>query len=136
MNEAGYPHPGTRLQLLTPIPGRESPTRKVTAMEGDQQDIPASTSPRALTEVATLLAQEQRARRIREDRFRAVAEASSDLLWITTPDGFMHEESPTWRAFTGQGALDALGQTWLDALHPDDREPLEETLIQTLATGW
>jgi PAS domain S-box-containing protein len=105
-------------------------------MEGDQQDIPASTSPRALTEVATLLAQEQRARRIREDRFRAVAEASSDLLWITTPDGFMHEESPTWRAFTGQGAPDALGQTWLDAIHPDDREHLEETRIQTLATGW
>lgn len=101
-------------------------------MEGDQQDISASPLP----EVATLLAQEQHVRRIREDRFRAVAEASSDLLWITTPDGFMHEESSTWRAFTGQGAPDALGRTWLDAIHPDDREHLEETRIQALATGW
>jgi PAS domain S-box-containing protein len=105
-------------------------------MERDQQDISAFISPVAFTEVTTLLAQEQRARSIREDRFRAVAEASSDLLWITTPDGFMHEESPTWRAFTGQGTPDALGQAWLDAIHPDDREHLEETRIQTLATGW
>ncbi len=104
-------------------------------MEGDQQDISASPFPEAHLEVATLLAQEQHARRIREDRFRAVAEASSDLLWITTPDGLMHEESPTWRAFTGQGTSDTLGRGWLDAIHPDDREPLDMTRIQTLATG-
>lgn len=105
-------------------------------MEGDQQDISASPVPKAFTEVATLLAREQHARRIREDRFRAVAEASSDLLWITTPAGLMHEESPTWRAFTGQATPDTLGRAWLDAIHPDDREHLEETRIQTLATGW
>jgi PAS domain S-box-containing protein len=104
-------------------------------MEGDQQDISASPFPEAHIEVPTLLAQEQHARRIREDRFRAVAEASSDLLWITTPDGLMYEESPTWRAFTGQGAPAPLGRTWLDAIHSDDREPLEMTRIQTLATG-
>src|SRR5579863_4873678 len=98
-------------------------------MEEDQQNIPASTLPGALTEIATLLAQEQRARRIREDRFRAVAEASSDLLWITTPDGIMREDSPTWRAFTGQGATDALGRGWLDAIHPEDREQLDMTRI-------
>jgi PAS domain S-box-containing protein len=110
--------------------------RKAAYMEGDQQDLSASPPSEALSEVATLLAQEQHARRIREDRFRAVAEASSDLLWITTPDGFMHEESSTWRTFTGQGTPDALGRTWLDAIHPDDREQLEMTRIQTLTTGW
>lgn len=105
-------------------------------MEEDQQDISASPVPKAFTEVATLLAREQHTRRIREDRFRAVAEASSDLLWITTPAGLMHEESPTWCAFTGQATPDTLGRAWLDAIHPDDREHLEETRIQTLATGW
>ena len=69
-------------------------------MEGNQHDISASPFPETRSEVATLLAQEQHARRLREDRFRAVAEASSDLLWITTPEGLMHEESPTWCAFT------------------------------------
>lgn len=69
------------------------------------------------------------------DRFRAVAEASSDLLWMTTPDGIMHEDSPTWRAFTGQGVPDQDGRTWLDAVHPDDREQLEATRLQGLATG-
>jgi PAS domain S-box-containing protein len=104
-------------------------------MEGNQHDISASPFPEARIEVATLLAQEQHARRLREDRFRAVAEASSDLLWITTPDGLMHEESPTWRAFTGQGTADTLGRGWLDAIHPEDREQLDMTRIQTLATG-
>jgi PAS domain S-box-containing protein len=103
---------------------------------GEQQhDVSASAFPEARIEVTTLLAQEQHARRLREDRFRAVAEASSDLLWITTPDGLMHEESPTWRAFTGQGTADMLDRGWLDAIHPEDREQLDMTRIQTLATG-
>lgn len=104
-------------------------------MEGNQQDISASPFPEAHIDVATLLAQEQHARRIREDRSRAVAKASSDLLWVTTPDGLMHEESPTWRAFTGQGTSDTLGRGWLNAIHPDDREQLDITRVQTLATG-
>jgi PAS domain S-box-containing protein len=104
-------------------------------MEGNQHDISASPFPETRSEVATLLAQEQHARRLREDRFRAVAEASSDLLWITTPEGLMHEESPTWCAFTGQGTPDTLGRGWLDAIHPDDREQLDMTRMQTLATG-
>ncbi len=44
----------------------------------------------------------------------------------------MHEESPTWRAFTDQGTPDTLGRARLDAIHPDDREHLEETRIQSL----
>ncbi len=104
-------------------------------MEDHSHKTPASPHAGAHTPETMLLAQEQHARRLREDRFRAVAEASSDLLWITTPKGLMLEESSTWRAFTGQEGPSALGRGWLNALHPDDREQLDITRIQALATG-
>jgi PAS domain S-box-containing protein len=104
-------------------------------MEENPHETPASPHAGAHTPETILLAQEQQARRLREDRFRAAASASSDLLWITTPDGLIQEESPTWQAFTGQATSDMLGRGWLDAIHPDDREQLDMTRIQTLATG-
>ena len=104
-------------------------------MEDHPKTLPASANDAAHTQEAMLLAQEQHARRLHEDRFRAAASASSDLLWITTPDGLVQEASPTWQAFTGQVPSKALGQGWLDAIHADDREQLDMTRIQTLATG-
>lgn len=104
-------------------------------MQDHPHEISASANDGAQTQEALLLAQEQQARRLHEDRFRAAASASSDLLWITTPDGLVQEESPTWQAFTGQAPSEALGRGWLDAIHPDDREQLDMTRIQTLATG-
>jgi PAS domain S-box-containing protein len=104
-------------------------------MEDHPKTLPASANDGAHTQEAMLLAQEQHARRLHEDRFRAAASASSDLLWITTPDGLVQEANPTWQAFTGQVPSKALGRGWLDAIHADDREQLDMTRIQTLATG-
>jgi PAS domain S-box-containing protein len=104
-------------------------------MEDHPKTLPASANDGAHTQEAMLLAQEQHARRLHEDRFRAAASASSDLLWITTPDGLVQEASLTWQAFTGQVPSKALGRGWLDAIHADDREQLDMTRIQTLATG-
>ncbi len=35
--------------------------------------------------------------------------------------GVVVEDSPSWRAFTGQTHEQWQGFGWLDALHPDDR---------------
>jgi PAS domain S-box-containing protein len=109
--------------------------RKVNGMQDHSHETSASANDGAHTQEAMLLAQEQHARRLHEDRFRAAASASSDLLWITTPDGRVLEASPTLQAFTGQTLADALGRGWLSAIHPDDREQLDMTRIQTLTTG-
>jgi PAS domain S-box-containing protein len=56
-----------------------------------------------------------------EERFRALVEASAQTVWTTNAAGEVDEDSPSWRAFTGQTLLQFLGWGWLDALHPGDR---------------
>ena len=56
-----------------------------------------------------------------EERFRCLIEASTQVVWHCGPDGAMEEDSPTWRAFTGQTYEEWKGFGWVDAVHPDDR---------------
>jgi len=63
----------------------------------------------------------QDARRL-EERFRSLVTASAQAVWVTQPDGRVVEDSPSWRAFTGQTYEQWRGHGWLDAVHPEDRE--------------
>ncbi len=55
-------------------------------------------------------------------RFHALVSASSQIVWTTDAEGAVVEDSPSWRAFTGQTYEESQRRGWLDALHPDDRE--------------
>ena len=61
-----------------------------------------------------------------ERRFRSLVEATSQMVWTTTPAGEVVEDSPSWRAFTGQSYDEWKGYGWLNAVHPDDRPRAEE----------
>jgi PAS domain-containing protein len=37
-----------------------------------------------------------------ERRFRSLVEATSQMVWTATPAGEVVQDSPSWRAFTGQ----------------------------------
>ncbi|HSU14820.1 PAS domain S-box protein [Longimicrobium sp.] len=56
-----------------------------------------------------------------EERFRVLVEATAQAVWETDDRGEVVADSPSWRAYTGQKPGEALGQGWLDAVHPDDR---------------
>jgi rsbT co-antagonist protein RsbR len=56
-----------------------------------------------------------------EERVRALLTGAVQLIWVCDAAGEVHEDSPTWRAFTGQSWDEYRGRGWLDALHPDDR---------------
>jgi PAS domain S-box-containing protein len=43
------------------------------------------------------------------------------MVWTTGVNGHVHEDSPSWRAFTGQTYDEYKGSGWLNAVHPDDR---------------
>lgn len=62
-----------------------------------------------------------RLRRESEARFRALIEASAEIVWTTDSHGFIHDDSPSWRAHTGQTFKEWSGTGWLNALHPEDR---------------
>ncbi|MEH2224609.1 PAS domain S-box protein [Nostoc sp.] len=57
-----------------------------------------------------------------EERFRSLVTASSQIVWVATPEGLaVSSEMPTWLAYTGQSADEIEGWGWLDSIHPDDR---------------
>ena len=59
---------------------------------------------------------------IAEQRYRALVRATSSLVWTAPADGQI-VDMPEWRTYTGQSIEQVKGRGWLDALHPDDREP-------------
>jgi PAS domain S-box-containing protein len=73
--------------------------------------------------------------REREQRFRSLVMATSQIVWSTTPDGRVLEDSPTWRAITGQSYEEWKEYGWLDAVHPDDRARTRQTWLDSAAGG-
>jgi two-component system CheB/CheR fusion protein len=69
-----------------------------------------------------------------EENFRALVAASAQMVWTTDADGLVVEDSPSWRAFTGQALEHFRGSGWADAVHPDDREETVKKWRDSLAT--
>jgi PAS domain S-box-containing protein len=57
-----------------------------------------------------------------ERRFRALVEASSQIVWNADADGRISEDAPQWRAFTGQSVEELRTSGWPRSVHPDDRD--------------
>ena len=64
----------------------------------------------------------QDAMRQSEERFRALVEASSQIVWTADGAGNIIEDSPSWRAFTGQTFEQRRGSGWIHAYHPNDHK--------------
>ena len=73
--------------------------------------------------------------REKEERFRRLVEASAASVWTSGPDGSLVEESPSWRAFTGQSLEESRGDGWLEAIHPDDRDMVRADWDRCVAEG-
>jgi PAS domain S-box-containing protein len=73
--------------------------------------------------------------RLSEERFKALALATAQMVWTTDARGMVIEDSPSWRAFTGQGVSEWLGRGWLDVVHPEDRERTFSTWSASVSQG-
>jgi PAS domain S-box-containing protein len=60
--------------------------------------------------------------RVSEARYRSLVLATSQTVWSSDPEGRVVEDSPSWRAFTGQSFEQFRGYGWIDVIHPDERE--------------
>jgi PAS domain S-box-containing protein len=74
----------------------------------------------------------EEALRAGEARYRSLVSAMAPVLWSTARDGKVLEDSPSWRAFTGQTFEAYRGFGWLDAVHPDDRDRVWEGWTEVL----
>ncbi|MGH8471047.1 MAG: ATP-binding protein, partial [Gammaproteobacteria bacterium] len=66
-------------------------------------------------------------------RYQALVEASAQIVWTTDATGAVVEDSPSWRAFTGQTYEQSKGLGWLDAHHPDDRRRISKLWQRAVA---
>lgn len=70
-------------------------------------------------EVATL-------KRESEARFRNLADAVPQIVWVAEPDGGARHLNAQFVAYTGLDANPADAHGWFEAVHPDDRAGLRE----------
>jgi PAS domain S-box-containing protein len=70
-----------------------------------------------------------------EGRFLSLITATAQTVWVTRPDGTIVEDSPSWRAFTGQSYEQWKGAGWLDAVHPEDQERVRREWTEAMRRG-
>ncbi|WP_433335673.1 SpoIIE family protein phosphatase [Spirillospora sp. CA-294931] len=65
--------------------------------------------------------------RRKEQRYRSLVEASSQVVWVASPEGGAIDDAPEWRSITGQTPDDYAVGGWLSVVHPEDRPKIEAT---------
>ena len=70
-----------------------------------------------------------------EAKYRALVEASAQIVWSCDGRGFVTEDSPTWRAYTGQTLEQWCGYGYEACIHPDDRTRVMDNWFQGLQKG-
>jgi PAS domain S-box-containing protein len=69
-----------------------------------------------------------------EQHFRSLVELNPQTPWIMDTEGRTIEVSPRWEELTGFTKERTLGFGWLDALHPEDVEPVKQAMEKALVS--
>jgi PAS domain S-box-containing protein len=76
----------------------------------------------------------EQALRESEEHYRHMVELNPQTPWVMDPQGHTLEVSQRWEALTGLTKEQSQGSGWLDALHPDDVEPIRKSLEAAIAS--
>ncbi len=71
----------------------------------------------------------------REERYRALVQATTSIVWIAGSDGRFDDAQPAWESYTGQPWREQEGFGWLNAIHPDDQEAARASWAQARGTS-
>src|SRR5579884_1230182 len=77
----------------------------------------------------------EQALRESEAKFRTLAEAIPQIVWMAQPDGSKTYFNQRWLDYTGLSLEESLGPGWLNAIHPDDRQRSLEAWNLAVDTG-
>lgn len=77
----------------------------------------------------------ERALRETKQKFRALAETVPEIVFTVCPDGRVDYTNPRFQEFTGQSCDSEKGFSWMQALHPEDVESINERRKHCLRTG-
>src|SRR6202012_4324807 len=70
-----------------------------------------------------------------EERYRSLVQGGAQMVWVADAAGGLIEDCPEWRWVTGQTQEQYLGQGWLDAVHPEDRDRVERDWLGCVKSG-
>ena len=77
-------------------------------------------------------AQAEQSLRDSEDHYRHTVELNPQVTWTALPDGRLNRVSNRWTVWTGTSGL---GATWIDAIHPQDREQSAAAWSRSVSEG-
>ncbi|WP_040278686.1 PAS domain-containing protein, partial [Xanthomonas citri] len=83
----------------------------------------------------TPLTRAEHALRSSEQRLRTLMEGIPQLVWRSLDGGRWTWSSPQWSSYTGQSDAESLELGWLQAVHPDDREPTMNAWLGSASSG-
>jgi PAS domain S-box-containing protein len=67
-----------------------------------------------------------------EERFRALAQASADLVTVTSADGTCRYASPSYERILGYSSDELVGKNFVEFIHPGDLQQVVDVLTVTL----
>jgi PAS domain S-box-containing protein len=70
-----------------------------------------------------------------EEHYRHMVELNPHTPWVLDAEGKVIEASTRWQKTTGMEMEQAMGDGWMQSLHPDDVEPTVQAIQETLRTG-
>jgi PAS domain S-box-containing protein len=70
-----------------------------------------------------------------EDHFRQTLEQQPALLWTSDAEGMITDVGPQWVTLTGVAREDALGDGWINGLHPEDAARAAQVWREAVLTG-
>jgi PAS domain S-box-containing protein len=70
-----------------------------------------------------------------EERYRSLAEAMPQIVWVANADGDVEYFNRRWYEFTGLAEIETRAGGWLTAVHPDDRRRAQEEWESTVRSG-
>jgi PAS domain S-box-containing protein len=65
-----------------------------------------------------------------ETELRQLINTVPAMIWITNKEGYSIFLNKSWYEYTGQKAEEAQGYGWVEALHPDDKEPAKISFLE------
>jgi len=123
---AGMHYTGMAAALFAPGPAGWRPTDHVVLGTYALGLVVAATSI-ALLGIALVATQFERWTLTTRGRFENLLELSPQVVWFAGPDGQITYFNPYWYEYTGLSEKRALGDGWISAIHPDDRERVVES---------
>lgn len=69
------------------------------------------------------------------EQLRRITEYVPSVLWSGKSDGSLTYLNQSWAEYTGQRVEEALPWNWINTIHPEDRERLEQAWEHARATG-